>query len=268
VPGYPLTPIYTSTPLASTRYFNTDAGIRWNSQTLQYSDDNVDYYEVLTTGLPQRYQAGETYASQWNAPIVAPCPAAGGGWSGDQFAVRVGPYCDSAGHPGYVGQAGRSGTTTLYRNNTEVATSDTPGHALFTVRPEPGTYRLHVEATRAASFGLSTQVTADWTFTDPAAAGRLPAVRMAPALDATGAAPAGRDLTIPITADATAVTLEVSHDDGATWQRVKVSRTGTGTFRATVPRTTVPGYVSVRVHATGGAAAVTETVVRAYRIAS
>jgi len=182
--------------------------------------------------------------------------------------VRVGLYCDSAGHPGYVDQRGKSGTTTLYRDGTEVATADIAGHALFTVRPAPGTYRLNVDSTRAASFGLSTHVTADWTFTDPAAAGRLPAVRMAPALDATGTAPAGRDLTIPITADATAVTLEVSHDDGTTWQPAPVTRTGTGTFRATVHTPPTGGYVSLRVHATGGAAAVTATVVHAYRIAA
>ena len=268
VPGYPLTPVYTSTPLASTRYFNTDGGIGWTSQIFQYSDDFVDYDTVNTTGLPVTYEAGKTYTSAWNAPIVAPCPAAGGGWSGDQLAVRVGPYCDSAGHPGYVDQDGNAGTTTLYRDGTEVATSDVPGHALFTARPAPGGYRLNVDSTRAASFGLSTHVTADWTFTDPAAAAHLPAIRMAPDLDATGTAPAGRDLTVPITADATAVTLEVSYDDGATWQPARVNRTGTGTFSAAVEHPATPGYVSLRVHATGGAAALTETIVRAYRISS
>jgi subtilisin family serine protease len=269
LPGYPLTPAYTSTPPASTRYFNTDGGIAWTSQMFQYADDLADYYDtVTTTGSPVTYRAGRTYTSTWNAPIVAPCPAAGGGWKDGQLTVRVGPYCDSAGHPGYVGQNGLSGTTTLYRDGTEVATSDVPGHALFTARPVPGTYRLNVDSTRAAEFGLSTHVTADWTFTDPAAAAHLPAVRMAPALDATGTAPAGRDLTIPIAADATAVTLEVSYDDGATWRPARVTRSGIGTFRATVRHPAASGYVSLRVNATGGAAAVTETVVRAYRIGS
>ena len=269
VPGYPLTPIYTSTPLAATRYFNTDGGIGWTSQAFQYSDDGTDYYTVTTMGSPTTYQAGRTYASTWNAPIVAPCPATGGGWTGDQLTVRVGPYCDSAGHPGSIVQGGPpSGTTTLYRDGTAVATSDIPGHALFTAQPTPGTYRLDVDSARAASFGLSTHVTADWTFTDPAAAAHLPAVRMAPSLDATGTAPAGQALTIPIAADATAVTLEVSTDDGTTWQPAPVAREGAGTFSATVQDPATPGYVSLRVHATCGAAAVTETVVRAYRIGS
>jgi subtilisin family serine protease len=266
VPGYPLTAVYTSTPLAPTRYFNTDRGISWTSQAYQFSDDDVDYYTVTTTGSPTTYQAGRHYTSAWNAPIVAPCPVTGGGWTADQLTVLVAPYCDSAGHPGYVDQAALSGTTTLYRDGTEVATSDVPGHALFTAQPTPGIYRLNVDSARAASFGLSTHVTADWTFTHPAAAAHLTAVRMAPALDATGTAPAGQSFTIPITADATAVTLQVSYDDGTTWQPATVTRTGTGTFRATIHHPAIPGYVSLKVHAAGGTATLTETIVHAYQI--
>ncbi|WP_431727805.1 S8 family serine peptidase [Verrucosispora sp. TAA-831] len=266
VPGYPLTPAYASTPLAQTRYFNTDGGVTWASRVFQYSDEAVDYYTVTTTGAPIAYRAGRTYTSTWNAPIVAPCPTAGGGWSGDQLVVRIAPYCDSAGHPGYVEQEARTGTTTLYRNGTAVATSDVPGHARFTVRPAPGDYRLHVESTRAASFGLSTRVTADWTFTRPATASRLMAVRMAPGLDATGTAPAGRSFTIPISVDADSVGLRVSYDDGVTWRPAPVVRTGAGAFRGTVRHPATPGYVSVRVTARGSAATLTETVVRAYRI--
>ncbi|MEV6691606.1 S8 family serine peptidase [Micromonospora sp. NPDC051196] len=267
VPGYPLTPAYTSAPLAATRYFNTDGGISWTSQVYQYSDDSDDYYTVTTTGSPITYRAGRTYTSTWNAAIVAPCPAAGGGWTGDRLTVRIAPYCDSAGHPGYVDdQADSSGTTTLYRDGAVVATSDLPGRARFTVAPVPGSYRLNVESTRAASFGLSTRVTADWTFTQPRAAARLTAIRMAPALDSTGTAPAGRSFTIPISTDATSVTVRVSHDDGTTWQPATVTRTGAGTFRATVAHPATPGYVSVQVRATGPTATLTETVVRAYRI--
>jgi subtilisin family serine protease len=266
LPAYPLTPIYTATPLAGTRYFNTGGGIRWTSQTYESSDDGTDYYDTTTTGSPTTYQAGKTYTSSWNAPVVAPCPADGGGWTGDQLAVRIGPYCDSAGHPGSVYQGGPAGATNLYRDGVLVATSDVPGHALFTVQPAAGTYRLNVDATRAASFTLSTHVTADWTFTDPAAVAHLPAIRMAPALDASGTAPAGRTLTIPITADATAVTLQVSYDDGATWRAAPVTRTGTGAFRATVTHPGTAGFVSLRISATGCAAALTETVVHAYQI--
>ena len=270
VPGYPLTPIYTSAPVSATRYFNTDGGISWTSRAAQWSDDSVDYYTVTTTGPPTTYQAAKTYTSTWNAPIVAPCPAAGGGWTGDQLTVRVGPYCDSAGHPGYVDQSldTPAGTTTLYRDGVEVATSDVPGHALFTAQPTKGSYRLEVDSTRAASFELSTHVTADWTFTDPAAVAHLPAIRMAPALDATGSAPAGTAFTIPITADATAVTVRASYDDGATWLPAPVTRTGPGTFRATLTHPATAGFVSLKVQATGGTATLVETIAPAYRITS
>jgi hypothetical protein len=270
VPGYPLTPVYTEAPVSAIRYFNTDGGISWTSQAQQWSDDGADYFTVTTTGPPITYQAARTYTSTWNAPIVAPCPVVGGGWTGDQFAVRVGPYCDSAGHPGYVDQSldTPAGTTTLYRDGAQVASSDVPGHALFTVRPTRGTYRLTVDSTRAASFELSTHVRADWTFTDPAAAAHLPAIRMAPALDATGAAPPGRAFTIPVTADATAVTVQVSYDDGVTWRHATVTRTGTGTFDARVMHPAVAGFVSLKVRATGSTATLTETITHAYRIGS
>jgi subtilisin family serine protease len=257
VPGYPLPPVYLSAPLAPTRYFNTGGGLRWTSQVAQYSDDDVDYDDVTTTGPPITYQPGKSYASDWNAPIVAPCPVAGGGWSGDQLTVRVAPYCDGAGHPGYVEQETAAGTTTLYRDGTEVATSDVPGHALFTAQPAPGTYLLDVDATRAASFGLSTHITTDWTFTDPATAAHLPAVRMTPAVNGV----------LPITVAATAVRLQISTDDGATWRPAPVTRTGTGTFQARITNP-ASGYVSLKVTATGGAAAITETVVHAYQVGS
>ena len=268
VPGYPLTPIYTSAPRSATRYFNTDGGIRWTSQAEQWSDDGADYFTVTTTGSPTTYQAAKTYTSTWNAPIVAPCPAPGGGWTGDQLTVRVGPYCDSAGHPGYVDQSRDmpAGTTTLYRDGAEVASSDLPGHALFTAQPGKGTYRLNVDSTRAASFELSTHVTADWTFTDPAAAAHLPAIRMAPALDATGSAPAGKAFTIPITADATAVTVQVSYDNGVSWRPATVTCTGKGTFDAKLRHPAAAGFVSLKVQATGGTATLTETITHAYRI--
>jgi hypothetical protein len=184
--------------------------------------------------------------------------------------VRVGPYCDSAGHPGYVDQdqVFPAGTTTLYRDGTELASSDVPGHALFTTPPGKGSYRLVVDSTRAASFELSTHVSADWTFTDPAVAAHLPAIRMTPVLDATGTAPAGRAFTIPITADATAVTTQVSYDDGATWRPVPVTRTAPGAFAATLAHPAAAGFVSLKVRATGGTATLAETITHAYRIGS
>jgi hypothetical protein len=66
---------------------------------------------------------------------------------------------------------------------------------------------------------------------------------------------------------ATAVTAEVSYDDGHTWRPARVR--GAGDHRvATLRHPAGPGFVSLRVHASdAGGNAVTTTVVRAYAIA-
>ncbi|WP_460793057.1 hypothetical protein, partial [Micromonospora sonneratiae] len=106
---------------------------------------------------------------------------------------------------------------------------------------------------------------------------KLPAmvVRYAPRLDVTNAAPAGRVFDIPVTvlhqpgAPATRVrslTVEVSYDDGTTWQKAKVRSTGRG-WVAGVKHPGQPGYVSLRAKAVDSAGnTVTQSVVRAYRL--
>jgi hypothetical protein len=112
-------------------------------------------------------------------------------------------------------------------------------------------YRLHLRQTRPAAFATSTATTVDWTFTDPAAVPALGMVRISPA-------GAGVRLTAP--AGTRSVALDVSGDDGATWQAATVRRNADGTYRAAVART---GFTSLRVTAKGSAATVTETVIRA-----
>jgi hypothetical protein len=94
------------------------------------------------------------------------------------------------------------------------------------VQPTKGTYRLNVDSTRAASIRA---VHSRHRRLDLHRSGRRrppPGDPDDPALDATGTAPAGQAFTIPITADATAVTVQVSYDDGTTWHRVPVNSHG------------------------------------------
>jgi hypothetical protein len=62
--------------------------------------------------------------------------------------------------------------------------------------------------------------------------------------------------------------LEVSHDNGATWRRLSVgwsSSTQTGNAWLVEPRT--PGFVSLRAKAIGAdGSTVTQTVIRAYEL--
>ncbi|MET0495375.1 MAG: S8 family serine peptidase [Actinoplanes sp.] len=266
IPGYPLTTIATSTPPAGELRVNGAGGVQWASGVYEWQDDVGGYAETHTVGSPVAYQAGRTYTSAWNAPVIAPClpPGSGVAWADGVLTVRVPMTCDGAGHPSTIYPT--TGTTTLLRDGKEVATSDVGGRATFSLRPESGKYRLHTEATRAAPFETSTRTTADWTFTDPAVLPDLYTVRLTPVLD--DAAPAGGAFTIPMVTAARvkAVGLEVSYDDGATWQAAGVKHTGAGSWEGKVVHPSTGGYASLRVTASGGGSKVVQTVLRAYRI--
>jgi hypothetical protein len=194
-------------------------------------------------------------------------------------------YADAAGHPrlaGFVRGAyfGQPGVIRLYRGETLIGELPQAGIGTFEVPAAVDTYRLFAEATAAdANWPLSTRVSAEWTFRSgpspvPVALALL-AVRYAPVLDLTNAAPAGRSMTIPVTAERqdgappatiTALTVEVSTDDGATWRPPVALVTVGGAGRLTVMNPG-SGYVSLRAKATDSAGnSVTQTIIRAYRV--
>jgi subtilisin family serine protease len=249
LPGIPLTLAPLSTTPSSTRWFSSTGGVRWSTELYEWRED-ARYEEVRTVNKPRRYEPGERYTAVYGAPVLAPCRTGdGSAWTGDRLRIRFAMSCDSAGHAGTTSNV--PGSTTLFRDGRQVAISGIAGEANFRVRPTGGRYRLHLEQSRPAAFRTATNTTVDWTFTDPAAVAALGTVRIEPA-------GAGLRLTAP--AGTRSVTLDVSHDDGATWQSTPVRRAGDGTFRATVTRA---GSTSLRVAATTPLATVTQTVIRA-----
>jgi subtilisin family serine protease len=249
VPGIPLTFASLTTEPSATRYFTTAGGIRWSTGMFEWREE-ANYEEVRTVGAPRRYEPGARYTAVYNAPVIAPCPTTDGNtWTGDRLRIRVAMNCDSAGHPGTTSRV--PGSTILFRDGKEVASSGIGGEANLRVPRARADYRLHLRQTRPAAFATSTATTVDWTFTDPAAVPALGTVRISPA-------GAGVRLTAP--AGTRSVALDVSGDDGARWQAATVHRNADGTYRAAVART---GFTSLRVTAKGSAATVTETVIRA-----
>jgi len=121
-----------------------------------------------------------------------------------------------------------------------------------------------------------------WTFRSGTAPGHsarplpLSAVRFLPPLDERNAAPAGRPFLVPLQvqrqpgSDAGRVarlTVEVSYDDGATWQRAQVLRFGQHGL-ALLNHPAAAGFVSLRASAADSAGNMVEqTVLRAYRTA-
>jgi hypothetical protein len=134
------------------------------------------------------------------------------------------------------GYANATGSTTLYRDGKVIGSEKYVGYRRFTVPSGTGTYQLHTDATRDGA--LSSKLSADWTFTSGTVGGTIPqtlpllSVRFAPKLDdynrASNAVPALVPIMVDHNAGAAAkpTKIEVSHDDGATWQAAPLVSAG------------------------------------------
>jgi hypothetical protein len=170
------------------------------------------------------------------------------------------------------------GGTTLLRDGEVVAANDTPGYGEFEVPSRYGRYTLRASVSDTSAWdGLGTAAEIEWTFDSlwmprPKA---LPAVLFGFTgdLDEHNSAPAGQSFALGLTversanAKAAAPTLEVSFDDGATWEPVAVTADG-DRYTAAIEHPDTDGFASLRVSADQGRNSVTQTVIRAYQIAA
>ncbi|MBM0206043.1 hypothetical protein JNW90_25755 [Micromonospora sp. STR1s_5] len=245
-----LAPHTTSLPATVSHYVNVDEGARWQAVLWERAAGATNYFESpLST-----YQARATHHEKWNRGVFSPAlpwqgyVVDGVSRTGDEISVAVPLYSDGAGR--LNDRLGESGSTTLYRDGILVSRQETPGQGVFTVPADAGRYRLVMEGERPEPNTLSTRVTVCWTFRSSHATGseptRLPVsvVRFTPALDSRNAAPAGQRYLVPVTVQplpgSTAgpmqeLQVDVSYDDGATWQRADSSNAA-----ASPPDTTRP----------------------------
>ncbi|MEV1285734.1 S8 family serine peptidase [Micromonospora sp. NPDC049679] len=261
-------------------------GVRWTSE-LDFGTPTEQPWLDLTAMLqsvPTEYRAGRDHREQWNgAPFgpVFPTSRWPEDWvsrQGDTLQALVPLFGDSFGHIG--ASLTDTARTALYRNGRLVEENDEAGWGRFTVPPQRASYRLETRVTRSVS-DLATEVSGAWMFpsahVDGEAPAKLPvmAVRFAPGLDVRNAAPAGRAFDIPVTvqrqpgappAGVRKLTVEVSYDDGKTWQVAKVRAVRHG-WVATVQHPGGGGYASLRASAVDRAGnTVTQRVIRAYRL--
>jgi hypothetical protein len=170
-----------------------------------------------------------------------------------------------------------TGSTVLSRNGEEVGRNDAPGRGVFDVQPGAGRYTLVSDAAKTGpEWPLSIRTRAEWTFATTPSGDRtaLPLldVRFDLPLDGHNSAPATGisgfvsaahqegAARVPVRR----MTVDVSYDDGASWQPVKVAADGSR-WKVNVPGGT--GFASLRATAADTAGnAVTETVIRAYRV--
>ncbi|PPK64679.1 S8 family serine peptidase [Actinokineospora auranticolor] len=120
----------------------------------------------------------------------------------------------------------------LFQGDRELGSGNELGAAL-PIGDASGEFRLEASATRAPEYEVSTRVSAAWTFRSQAGPApepiKLSVVRFSPRLDANNAAPTGK-FTVPVAlrledgsqGRARRLDVEVSYDEGKTWQRARV----------------------------------------------
>jgi len=170
-----------------------------------------------------------------------------------------------------------TGSVTVYRDGTALGTTPVTEFAEYSVPDADAAYRVVADARQSdASWTLSTVVDAEWTFHSSSAGDgkALPMLttRFDPAVDVHNVAPGNRRFSFPAyvvrqdgPAQVTALTVDVSYDDGATWQPADVRRDHDHwTVTVRHPRT---GYASLRSRATDADGnQLAQTVIRAYQI--
>jgi hypothetical protein len=274
-------PLPVALPGKRTEYYTTGGGVKWSQDLVELDAGRVQNW---SSSSPRAYQRGRTYAENRNRGVFGPSfdtwdPAGsysrvadwvnistmqngpGGDWFGDAWAGKHHVVIERDGKP--VGElSGRLGAINL-------------------TDPGKGRYTMTIDSGRGPADLLSTQVTTVYGFQSAHVDGQavplpLSAVRFAPTLDQQNTAPAGKLFVIPVevirqahsaAAPAKSLTVDVSYDDGVTWSKAFVARDGQkGVVLLSHPGKA--GFVSLRARSADRAGnTVTETIIRAYRIA-
>lgn len=254
-------------PFRGTEYFLAD-GLRWSSHFFHASETGLSL--SLSDGAAGKvYQAGRTYRVDWNKSVLGPAFDGPHGVrrDGDQFEAWFRMASDAT----HVGATYWPGTARLLRDGEVVRVWKNVKFLQATLPPGEATYQL--ENTVSTHADVSTEISSRWTFrsghTSSTTSLPLMAVRFTPKLDDHNHAPAGR-FAIPVAvrrqpgaapSRVDTLTVDVSHDDGATWLPARVSG---GRVFVDNP---AGGAVSLRATATDRAGnRVEQTITRAYLV--
>jgi subtilisin family serine protease len=262
-------------------YYSNDQSVRWWFTEGVFPPQSGLWY--LESGA-REFAPGRTYEERWNEPPLAPIfpveePSASWAYRTDNsLGFTVPLFGDSGGHPGYINAT----QLELFANGQKIGeSSQNGGLSIFPAPAERMEYRLQASSQQNI-LPLSTSVTAAWTFKSEASTGtftQLPllSLQLTPRLNAQGQAFRGVPFAIPITVRQLTRTrpsqihlrsldVEVSYDDGQTWQRVFVKRQGQG-YVARLVHPKEGDYVSLRAVACDHAEnKFEETVIRAYSL--
>jgi hypothetical protein len=192
--------------------------------------------------------------------------------------VKLPMHGDAAGRPRMVDTLNdATGSVTVYRDDVALGTTPITGFAEYPAPAETASYRVVADARQHnAAWPLSTVVTAEWAFRSSAAGeGKaLPMLttRFDPAVDVRNQAPGNRRFSFPAyverqdgAARIASLSVDVSYDDGATWQKADVRR-DKDRWTVTV-RHPANGYASLRSRTSDvDGNRLEQTILRAYQI--
>jgi hypothetical protein len=261
-------------PSNRTEYYYSEGGVRWETTLIP----RASQYVKLGSAANQ-YLAGRRYTQSWNEPPFVPAFPDDGNprWvtrTGNELSVFLPPYGDKEGHAGFIAP---NAHLELYRNGQKIDEGE-GSVAKFQVPAELSTYRLEASATQSV-YALSSRMHGAWTFDSEGASGtgrqQMPLLWMLirPNLNERGQALRGATVLIPLSVhqlgtfaspDVSAVTVQASFDDGASWQEMSVNRDGKN-WAVEMKHPKQGDYVSLRMSAQGtGNNRVEETIMRAY----
>ncbi|KOV69940.1 hypothetical protein ADL00_10065 [Streptomyces sp. AS58] len=255
-----------------TDWVSTGGGIEWQ-QKVTVANSLVEVSEPVT------YPSPGTHEERWTTPIMRPRMIGGDLPTRENGSVLYfdSPAFGTSGmaHSGRTWSSDLSQRTSLYQGDTLLTEVDYDSAYAWGLSPEPLPYRLVIDATNnsPAMSRYSTTTHTEWTFVSAEAENKtVPLVQLdyGVDLDADGRARRGADLSVtpsvlgaPET-DVSAVRVEVSYDDGATWHRQKTVQRD-GVWKADLSAPHSASFVSLRTTATdesGGS--ISQTVMRAY----
>ncbi len=222
------------------------------------------------------YVAGKRYRERYNAAAFTATP---------QLAVRLAndlllsaySLSDADGNKGFTAMDTQS--STLLRGGQVVAESPYFGYVEARGLPATkATYTLETSQTRHTYSTFSTRTDLRWTFTSAATTEEtmLPmlGVRYQPKVDAHNIAERTPATVLPVVIDGvqgkalprvTKLEVQVSGDDGKTWQKAAVTPTGNGTYEAIFATPKTARFISLKAKLVDAQGNVTDqTVIGAY----
>ena len=269
------------TPSRRTYYVSANDTYWWHVAWAN-SPFNGEFHSSYVQYQP-RSQLSEHWFGRVSRPGFSPLVDTTVSREGDEFSLALFPQSDSGGHHGWPA-AGDTNSTKLYAGDTLLADRSTVLFDTVPASPQPATYRLVQQGTRATSWSTySIETSTTWTFhsSRPAAgAQEHPALLQVDydlPLDSMNRAPDKTNYTFSIGVGHVPgvegpATREIqawaSFDDGQSWRQVALVANGNGRMLASIQHPAADrtsGAVSLRVKATDVAGnRIDQMLIRAY----